>query len=576
MLERLLIRDLALIESVELEVRDGLTVISGETGGGKSLLVQALRLLRGERGRSGLVRRGAKHASIDAVFSLAGRGERSRFVRELYAEILGHEPQERELILSRVIDEQGRSRARVDGRPVPLRVLQDFGAWLIEIHGQGSHRSLMRPEIQTELLDAYAGLGEQRQAFAARLVELRADARRLDKMRRSDLERDERRDFLAYRLAEIDRVAPEVGEVERIDRDLRVCENLDRLRRGLSESAGELGERESSIVERLGAVQKRVEELAEVDPELAELPALLDEALVNCQEAARELSSRLAALDVDASALESLRARWSELERLLERFGPSEGEVLAARDQMRAELSELETGSGEQELAARLESGRLELAELGKKLDAARGKAARRLAKLAASELRDLGMERVQFEARVVANGGEAAEHDILESATELGTSRVELWIAPNPGEAMAPLREIASGGEVARVMLVVKKILADADRVPVLVFDEIDSEIGGRLGLAVGRKLQELAEAHQLLCITHLPQIAACGDEHWLVHKVVAGAKGSERTVTSIEALDIEARRRELASMTRGEEAIDAAAMREAKRLLELGQAES
>jgi DNA repair protein RecN (Recombination protein N) len=298
---------------------------------------------------------------------------------------------------------------------------------------------------------------------------------------------------------------------------------------------------------------------------------MLEEGSLQLTEAARELQSGLARLEFDPERSAAIDARRSEVERLLARFGPGEEQLFTTRDAMRAELAHLTDATQspaaiEAELARRL--GELEATAAA--LTQARRSAAKQLSKRLASELADLGMERIGVEVRII----EASHGPFLDRATELGTSEVEVFLAPNPGEPLTPLSKTASGGEVARVMLALKKILADQDRVPVIVFDEADAEIGGRLGLAVGRKLKALAANHQVLCITHLPTIAAFADRHLMVTKrVEVTSETGERTVAELVELTEDARRRELASMARGESAVDRAALREAQRLRELAQ---
>ncbi|PIE24822.1 MAG: DNA repair protein RecN [Planctomycetota bacterium] len=572
MLEQLTIRDLALLRRAGAMPAEGLTVISGETGGGKSLVIQALHLLRGERGKSGLVRRGAKAASVDGVFVLSG-GERSEMVRALYLEVLGTELEEDRLVVTRVMDASGRSRARIDGRPVALRDLQRFGSYLLEIHGQGQNRSLMRPEIQTELLDAYAELRDERLSFARELAELRLLDARLRKLREGQRERRERAEFLRYCLDEIAAVDPQEGESEELEREERVLGHLDTLRQGLEAGVQDLyeGEGHEPVIDRVRQHARRISELAEFDERLGDAGRMLEEAGVLLEEGVHEMQSGLARLELDPGRLEELRSRLHELRRLQERFGPDEAGLFEQRARMQVELEGIDDEAQSPErLAEELEARLTSLAKHGESIERARRKAARPLGKRIAEELAELGMDKAGVEVRVVPHEGKS----ILDRSSELGTCEIELFLAPNPGEAMTPLRETASGGEVARVMLVLKKILADSDQVPVLVFDEADAEIGGRLGLAVGRKLEAVAKAHQVLCVTHLPQIAAFADQHLLVEKrVEEGGGGEERTVAEIRPLTIKERKSELASMTRGDDAVDENALREAGRLMKLAR---
>lgn len=572
MLEQLTIRDLVLLKGSGLLPAEGLTVISGETGGGKSLVVTALRLLQGMRGKADLVRKGASAATIDGVFRLA-EGERSRMVRELYEEVLGTQPEEDRILVTRVLDAKGRSKARIDGRPITQKDLQRFGALLLEIHGQGQNRSLVRPEIQTELLDAFAGTSGDREAFARQLIEARGLAQGLRDLQTNEHERLERLEFLRYCLGQIERVSPREGEVEELDQEGRILQNLDLLRRTLSQGLVELyeGSEGSDLrpaVETVTALARDIEALSDMDSRLSEAARLLDESRVLLEESVHELRAGLDRLELDPARLETVEARRSELQTLLDRFGPGEAALLETWARMQTELVSLEEGSrAPQALQEELDVVLADLVKRGEALSRKRRKAARKLSRTLVDELAGLGMDKARAELRILEHEGK----EVLDRATALGLSEAEVYLAPNPGEDLTPLRDTASGGEVARVMLVLKKILADADCVPVLVFDEADAEIGGRLGLAVGRKLRAVAQNHQVLCITHLPQIAAFADLHCLVEKKVVEDESGERTISELRVLADSDRRLELASMSRGESALDDSALQEADRLLEL-----
>jgi DNA repair protein RecN (Recombination protein N) len=571
MLEELTVRDLALLRQATLRPAKGLTVISGQTGGGKTLVVQALRLLRGEKADADVVRHGATAATIDGSFALTG-GERSRRVRELYAEILGQPVEDERIVVSRSVDARGRSQARIDGRPVALRDLRRLGEFLIEIHGQGASQSLVRPESQTELLDAYAGLGERRRELARELHAVRALAERLAAQQKGEHERRERAEFLRFCLADIDRVGPRPGEMAELLAEAGVLRHLDQLRQVVEGGVRQLSEGEDGgsapILEQLARLQREVVAAVAIDARLEGAARLVEEGRLALEEAARELRDGRERLDLDPLRLEAVEQRLADLQRLLERFGPSEEQLVEARQRMRKELALCEDATQSPEaLQAELMRRVAELEASGGELTQARTKAARALSRTLVRELADLGMERLRAEVRIVLNEGDTA----LSRLTDLGTSHVEVFLAPNPGEPLTALQKTASGGEVARVMLALKKILADQDCVPVLVFDEIDAEIGGRLGLAMGRKLRQLATDHQVLCVTHLPQIAAFAHGHWLVAKRVETGADGERTVSELRELAGDDRQRELASMTRGEGAIDRGALAEAGRLLEL-----
>ena len=577
MLDQITIRNLALVEEASLSPSAALTVISGETGGGKSLLVQALKLLRGEKGRAGLVRFGASAATIDGVFLLA-QGERSQKVRDLYEEVMGIPPEKDRLVVSRILDSKGRSKARIDGRPVTLKNLQAFGVLLIEIHGQGANRGLMRPEMQTELLDTFAGLRERRKEFSSQLLSLRGLHQRWMEARDQGREKRERIEFLRYCLAEIDAFTPEEGEYDELKEEANLLEHQDRLRASLSQGWERLyeggvleGASQPSLLEEVDSIGGEIETLSQIDVKLEDAVRILKEASVLLEEGARELRDGLGRLEFDPERKDWVLERLAGFERLLDRFGPGELELFQTRSRMQEELLRLEDPEeGEAALEERFRSEENLLQKKGEALTKARRRAAKKLSKLLVNELKDLEMDRARVEIRVVEGEGES----LLARASDLGLSHVEVFLAPNPGEPMMPLSETASGGEVARVMLALKKILADADRVPVLVFDEVDSEIGGRLGLQIGSKLAWVAQNHQVFCVTHLPQIAAFAEMHVLVRKRVSERGEGERTTSHVLMLEEPDRVFELASMQLGERALDEASLEEARRLLRLARA--
>jgi DNA repair protein RecN (Recombination protein N) len=576
MLDQLTIQNLALLEEACLAPSAALTVISGETGGGKSLLVQALKLLRGEKGRPGLVRFGAPAATVDGVFLLA-QGERSQKVRDLYEEILGLPLEKDRLVVSRILDPKGRSKARIDGRPVTLKSLQAFGSLLIEIHGQGANRSLMRPETQTELLDTFAGLRDLRKEFCSKLHSLRELHRSWIEAQQNEREKRERIEFLRFCLGEIEAFSPEEGEYAELKEEANLLQHQDRLRESLSRGWERLYEGKEieggtlpPLLEEVEAITSETETISEIDTKLEGAVRLLKEASLLLEEGARELRDGLGRLEFDSERKEWVWERLTGFEQLLDRFGPSEKELFQSRMRMEKELARLEDPEGgEEALSEKYSSEEKLFRQLGATLDEARNESAKKLSGLLVRELKDLEMDRARVEIRVVDREGAS----LLSRASDLGLSYVEVFLAPNPGEPMTPLAETASGGEVARVMLALKKILADADRVPVLVFDEIDAEIGGRLGLQIGSKLALVARNHQVFCITHLPQIAAFSEMHVLVRKRVSESEDGERTTSHVLSLEEPDRVFEMASMQVGKRALDEASLKEARRLLKIAR---
>lgn len=578
MLQSLHICDLALVAAAEVRFDRGLNVLSGATGGGKSLVVTALKLLRGEKSGAGLVRHGAEELRIDGEFLLPAVGGneppgRSAPVRLAVEGITGRPLEGDVLVVTRIVDARGRSKVRVDGRPATLQDLREIGSHLLEIHGQGETRALMRPEIQAETLDAFGGTDGLRREFAAALSVARAAESRLAEVAGSERARQERVGFLRFQLAEMDEIGLDEGEVVRVEDEHQVLAHLDRLREGLDGalSAIQGGDEREGAEDRLGEAIRSLEDAAEIDRELVPAVEFLHEARSLVAEATRLVLSRVGALEHDPSRLASLEERLGTLRRALRRFGPTEADFLARREAMQAELQQLEDAEAgpearEAELAVALDA----LAGVARRLCRARRRAAERFVAAIEAELADLGMPHTRV--RVSFDDEPGQGMDLLRQATPHGPGPLEFEVRINPGEPFRLMRETASGGETARIVLAIKKGLAEQDRVPFVVFDEIDAEIGGRLGLQVGEKLRAVAANHQTLIVTHLPQVAAFADAHFRVDKLVR----EDRTWTSVTRLDGAAREAELAAMTVGDGAADAGdaeALAEARRMVERAQ---
>ncbi|MEZ5966317.1 MAG: DNA repair protein RecN [Planctomycetota bacterium] len=559
------IRDLALIERAELQFGRGLNVISGETGGGKSLVVTALKLLRGEKAQGQLVRHGAAELRVDAEFAL-GVGERARAVPDAVERELGLALDGDVVLVTRIVDGAGRSRVRINDRPATLATLRALGTLLLEIHGQDDSRCLMRPEIQCETLDAFGGLAAVRNAFAEALAEARTVRSRYEAARASSRDKGQRLDFLRYQLDAMQGLALTPGETVRLEEEHRLLAHLDRQRELLQGVLAVLQDADDNVASMLARATRHAAEAAEIDRSLADAARQLDEAEALVADAARTLQSGLGRLEDDPSRLRAVEERLAAVRDGLARFGPSEDDWFAAQAETLAELQRLTDESEQPEaLAAELGACVGRAAEAARKLLRARKKVIPAFCAAVTSELASLKMSETRLR---VDMESEVDPTQLLDAATGHGPSPVEFMVRVNPGEPFHSLRETASGGEMARLVLAVKKCLADQDRVPFVVFDEIDSEIGGRLGLAVGRKLREVSEHHQVLIVTHLPQVAAFAQTHFRVEKSVS----SGRTRSEVVTLDAAAREAELAAMGSWDGA-DQAALAEARRLVARAQ---
>ncbi|MBW2618496.1 MAG: DNA repair protein RecN [Deltaproteobacteria bacterium] len=538
MLIHLSIRDLAIIDRLEVSFGPGLNILSGETGAGKSIILGAVYLLMGVRAPSDLIRDGASEAVVSGLFDLSDQSEKSG----LWAEY-GIDPGE-DLLLKRVVSATGRSRAYINDRLVNLGLLAEVGSRLLSISGQHEAQRLLREEEQLLLLDRFGGLDGDRDEVGqaqARLTKLEAE---MDRLKRLAGDREREVELLTFQLAEIAKAAPEPGEEKELEAERRRLGHAERLERGVREIHEALYEAEGSVVEVLSRSQAELGRLADLDQSLSPLAARLEESAYALEDAARELEDYARQVVFDPQRQTEVGERLDLLKGLIRKHGQGEGVtgVLARAEAMTEELNSLNNLD--------LESSRLEeeacdlgrkLNRLAEKLSQGRAEAGGKLAKAVAGELETLGLEGASFQVSIETQPGPVGPS---------GRDRVVFLLTTNPGESLKPLSRVASGGEMSRVTLALKSILAGRGAVDTVVFDEVDAGIGGRIAEVVGRKLGEVGGRHQVLCITHLPQIAAFGRSHLRVVKTSSGA----RTVARIESLDEEERVRELARMLAGE----------------------
>jgi DNA repair protein RecN (Recombination protein N) len=522
MLRFLGVRHLAVLDRLEIEFEPGLNVLTGETGAGKTILVEAIDLLVGGRASADLVRTGEDVATVQAIFEGAD---------------------DPDVIVRREVSSQGRSRAFIDDVLATSTALRDFGARRVDLHGQHEHQALLDPAEHVGLLDAFAGHMEAVTAVSDRHAAWRAAVSALDRTRLGDQEKRARVEMATFQLQEIDRAAPREGEDEALDAERRVLANADRLSRLSAEAYGLLYEGEGAALGSLAGVWKRLGELADLDARCA--PHLLqrDEVKVRLEDLAFFLQAYAADIEASPERLQAVEDRLAALERLKKKYGPGLADVRARQAALREELAALDASS---ERAAELEREATDaeagFLEAARDLSAARLASGRALARALAAELAELAMPQCRVELRVRPIADAAAW-------TALGIDDVEFFLSPNPGEELRPLARIASGGELSRVMLALRTIAASDDRARTLVFDEVDAGIGGTAADAVGARLQAVARRHQVLCITHLPQIAARGDAHFQIAKHVKAG----RTTTSVTKLDESSREQEIARMIAG-----------------------
>ena len=544
MLRYLNIRNLAVIESLEMTFQPGLNVMSGETGAGKSIVVGAVGLLLGDRASPDMIRTGEETAIVQAVFESEGR----------------------EVIVRRELTSQGRSRSFVDGGLVTAAALRELGATLVDLHGQHEHQALLNPDVHLDLLDSYADLGRERASVAQAFERWTAARTELETLRRQERDKDARAEFLRFQLGEIERVAPVPGEDEELATARRLLANAEKLRRLCDESYARLYDEDSSVVSSLAAIWKRVGELAELDVRF--VPFVDSRVAIDAQldELASFLREYGARIDAAPERLQEIEDRLAAIERLKRKYGPALSDVVERREECARELNALES-AGE-----RLHGLELQLTETSAayrqaagKLSKARRAAADPFARVLERELGELAMERTRFEVRF--EGGAVGE----DAWTVRGTDQAQFFVSPNPGEELRPLARIASGGELSRMMLALKTLASTDSPGKTLIFDEVDAGIGGRVADVVGQRLQGLGREFQVVCITHLPQIAACANAHYRVAKLVKQG----RTVTTVEQLGVDARVDELARMMAGAVVTDGTRA-SAREMLEARRSES
>jgi len=549
MLRFLRIQHLAVIDSVEVEFDAGLNVLTGETGAGKSILVEAVGLLLGGRASGDLVRTGEPSALIEAIFESGGE----------------------ELLIRREITAQGRSRAFINDGLATAGALKDLSSRLVELHGQHEHQTLLDPSTHLGVLDAFGALESLAAPVASSFDAWRASEDELARVRATAKDRDARLELIAFQLGELDRAAPKRGEDDELAALRQVLASAERVERLCAESFASLYERDDAILAGLGQVWRRVAELAELDPRFQPYLDARDGIKSQLEDLALFLRHYADSIEASPARLQQIEERLALLERLKRKYGPALADVIARRESLTRERSDLEGGD---ERVAQLEqesaAARTTYVAAAEALSHARRHVAIRFAGDLEKLLVDLAMAQTRFEVRF----GESLPQ---EAWSARGIDAAEFFVSPNPGEDLRPLARIVSGGELSRIMLAIKTLTASsrhgfddaAERspsaaAPGLIFDEVDAGIGGRVADVVGRKLRALGSAFQVLCITHLPQIAAYADTHFQIEKRV----DEGRTKTTVRRLDDAQRVDELARMLGGE-AISDGLKRSAREML-------
>jgi DNA repair protein RecN (Recombination protein N) len=534
-LSLLRIKNLALVEELEWQMGSGFIAVTGETGAGKSIIIGALQLLLGERTDKSLIRTGADLCTVEAVFS-------GRDLQKLNSQLVeaGVEPCDSDLIIKRSFSAAGGTRQFINGSPTTLSVLKNLGDELVDLHGPHDHQSLLSPDTQLTLLDSFARAEEQLDEYRKHYRRLQALLAEHAALNTAETAREQELDLLRHQVAEIKSANLVADEEEEIEKRYKLASNSKRLIELASAIANKLSEADSSVLSQLAETQRLLRELEKIDNSIAQFSSAHAASVVELSEIARALSTYVEKLDLDPEQLAALEQRVSLFETLKRKYGGSIGEVIAFGERAAERMQKIEGRDMELErLAKEIENVRTHMDRAGEALCKLRTKAAPKLSENIRRNLHDLGFRQSEFEAKLTALG----------EPRPSGFDAVELLFSPNPGEPLKPLRAIASSGEISRLMLAIKSALAAHDAIPLLVFDEIDTNVGGEIAHSVGAKMQTLGHDHQVICITHLPQVGATASSHFVVTKDVSRG----RTFSNLREVTGKARREEIARMLGG-----------------------
>ncbi|MEO6418599.1 MAG: DNA repair protein RecN [Polyangiaceae bacterium] len=546
MLLQLTVHNIVLLEKLVIELHGGFNVLTGETGAGKSMLVDALTLVLGGRSRPDMVRAGAREAEVEALFELAPG---SRVGAKLEAAGV---PCDNELVIRRVVQAEGRSRAYVNGRMCTAAQLVEIAPELCDISSQHESVALTDPASHLEYLDAFGKLDASRDALSSEVDALGVIVKELEAVRDQERGRAEREDFLAFQLREIDELDPQVGEETELEHERGRLRHAEKLGQSTRRAADRLYEGENAICDELARLAAEVDGSAAVDGSLAPLARAIESARAELADAARALDHYAEGVESNPARLEEVEERLFRLQKLLRKHGPTTAELVAHRDTVAREIEGLaRSGDRAKELEDQRDRRLVEVSVSARALSKKRRDAAEKLADAIGRELTQLGMGRARVIVEVAPTTGGGDGTLLVDGArlTRAGVDRVEFLIAPNKGEDPRPLRRIASGGELSRSLLALKRVLAEKGPAGMYVFDEVDAGVGGAIAEVIGHSIADVARHRQVLCITHLPQIAALADAHFVVGKT----ETKNRTVTTVARLKESERVDEIARMIGG-----------------------
>lgn len=536
MLRHLHIRNFALVESLELDLEPGMSVLSGETGAGKSILLGALGLTLGDRADSGVIRHGANRAEISASFHIANLPAVQSWLAERELEM------EDECILRRTVSNDGRSRAYINGQPAPVQSLKEIGEQLVDIHGQHAHQSLLKRDIQRQLLDSFAGQIQQARETATAYRQWQKLNDEYQELSRASTERDSRLELLRYQVQELESLKLEENELNALDEEHARLANANRLLEGSQAAVNLLYDNDDqSITSLLQRTLNELQELQNYDSALTPACELLDGAAIQAKEAAAELRHYVDGLEIDPQRLDWVEQRLAAIHDLARKHRIEPEQLPSLMQQLQQELDELDqAGTRLEGMQAAIDQAYSHYLSMAEKLSNERTRAAKQLAQQVSANMQELGMGGGRFD--IVLN-------PLGDNPGPAGLESVEFQVSANPGQPLRPLSKVASGGELSRISLAIQVITAGQEGIPTLIFDEVDVGVGGGVAEMVGRQLRRLGDSRQVLCVTHQPQVAAQGHQHFQISKQSKG----EATRTEVKMLDGEKRVAEIARMSGG-----------------------
>ncbi len=559
MLKSLQVKDYALIEEIFVEFDSGLNIITGETGAGKSILIDAMSLLLGERASTEVVRKGSPKSIVEGIFNIEGN---KKVKAVLDANEIEFEP---ELIMRREISLKGSNRCFINDTPVQLTLIKEVGNLLVDLHGQHEHQSLLRTETHIDFLDEFAGLDILLEEYRNSYNDLHESIKELNSLREKESVLKEKKDLFSYQIKEIDSVSPEEAEEEKLIEELNILENSEKLLELTNDIYSSLYDSGNSVNDLLGQIQNRLDELVKIDKSFGEINGEFETASTLINDISKYFRDYSSKIDLDPQHLDELRERLGSINLLKKKYGGSLKAVLDYRAKIGKdfELAENYTGSITR-LEEQINKLRIKAGAAAEKLSKKRNEAAKKIQKEVKEVLNYLGIENSIFITKIFQTPANSKSDDFLlvnnkpYRFNHLGYDEVEFYISTNLGEDPKPLAKVASGGEISRIMLALKTILAKNDKLPLLIFDEIDTGVSGRVAQKVGQSLKSLAEYHQIIAITHLPQIAGLADLHFAVEK----KQNDSRVVSSIKKLTVEEKIKEVAKLMSGENITEASIM--------------